>query len=72
MSGTNLGILVAIIGLIVLAGFFALAETSLTRMNRIKAQTLEEQGRRGPPLRPFPLTEVRTTPPPGSWGSTGR
>jgi CBS domain containing-hemolysin-like protein len=47
VSGADIGILVAIIGLIVLAGFFALAETSLTRINRIKAQTLEEQGRRG-------------------------
>ena len=47
MTGTDIGALVAIIGLIALAGFLALAETSLTRMNRNKAATLEEQGRRG-------------------------
>jgi CBS domain containing-hemolysin-like protein len=47
MTGSDIGILVAIVGLIALAGFLALAETSLTRMNRIKATTLEEQGRRG-------------------------
>jgi putative hemolysin len=32
---------------IVISGFLALAETGLTRMNRVKAITLEEQGRRG-------------------------
>ncbi|HUP87210.1 MAG TPA: hemolysin family protein [Acidimicrobiales bacterium] len=47
MTGADIGVLVAILGLIVLAGFLALAETSLTRMNRIKAQTLADQGRRG-------------------------
>ena len=39
--------LVAILGLIFLAAFFALAETALTRMNRVKALTLAEEGRRG-------------------------
>ncbi len=33
--------------LILLAGFFAMSETSLTRISRIKAMTLEEEGRRG-------------------------
>jgi len=47
MSGGEIAILAAVIGLIALAGFLALAETSLTRMNRIKAMTLEEEGRRG-------------------------
>jgi CBS domain containing-hemolysin-like protein len=47
VTGTDIGILVAILGLIALAGFLALAETGLTRMNRIKAQTLADQGRRG-------------------------
>jgi putative hemolysin len=47
VTGADIGILAAILGLIVLAGFLALAETSLTRMNRIKATTLEEQGLRG-------------------------
>ena len=36
-----------VVGLIFLAGFFAMAETSLTRISRIKAITMEEEGRRG-------------------------
>ncbi|MBW3556011.1 MAG: hemolysin family protein [Actinobacteria bacterium] len=47
MTGSDLVILAAVLGLILLAGFFALAETSLTRINRIKALTLEDEGRRG-------------------------
>ena len=47
MNGTDVGILAAVFGLIFLAGFLALAETSLTRMNRVKALTLQEEGRRG-------------------------
>ncbi len=47
MSGADVGLLVAVGGLIVLAGFFALAETGLTRINRVKAIALEEEGRRG-------------------------
>ncbi len=47
MTGTDIAILVAVLGLILLAGFFALAETSLTRINRIKAVTLQDEGRRG-------------------------
>ncbi len=47
MTGTDVAILVAVVGLILLAGFFALAETSLTRVNRIKAVTLQDEGRRG-------------------------
>jgi putative hemolysin len=47
MTGAEVGILAAVAGLIVLAGFLAMAETSLTRMNRVKALTLEEEGRRG-------------------------
>lgn len=47
MTGADVGILAAVVGLIALAGFLALAETSLTRMNRVKAMTLEEEGRRG-------------------------
>jgi CBS domain containing-hemolysin-like protein len=39
--------LVAIAGLVMTAAFLALAETSLTRMNRVKALTLKEEGRRG-------------------------
>jgi putative hemolysin len=40
-------IIAGIVGLVLTAGFFALAETSLTRINRIKAMTLAEEGRRG-------------------------
>ena len=47
MTGSDIAILVAVLGLILLAGFFALAETSLTRVNRIKAVTLQDEGRRG-------------------------
>ena len=47
MTGAEVGILVAVAGLIVLAGFLAMAETSLTRINRVKALTLQEEGRRG-------------------------
>jgi putative hemolysin len=47
VTGAEVGILAAVAGLIVLAGFLAMAETSLTRINRVKALTLEEEGRRG-------------------------
>ena len=47
MTPTELVLLGVICALIVLAGFFAMAETSLTRISRIKAITLEEEGRRG-------------------------
>jgi putative hemolysin len=47
VNGADVGILFAVVALISLAGFLALAETSLTRMNRVKAMTLEEEGRRG-------------------------
>ena len=40
-------IIAGIVGLVLTAGFFALAETSLTRINRVKAITLAEEGRRG-------------------------
>ena len=47
MTPTELVLLAVVGGLILLAGFFAMAETSLTRISRIKAMTLEEEGRRG-------------------------
>ena len=47
MTGTDIAMLVAIAGLVMTAAFLALAETSLTRMNRVKALTLQEEGRRG-------------------------
>ena len=48
--------LLAILGLVALAGFFALAETSLTRINRVRAGTLRDEGRRGAGVL-FRLTE---------------
>ncbi|MGA7835639.1 MAG: CNNM domain-containing protein, partial [Acidimicrobiales bacterium] len=44
-SDTWLAVFVFI--LLVLSGFFAMAETSLTRMNKSRARSLREQGRRG-------------------------
>ncbi|MDP9388945.1 MAG: hemolysin family protein [Actinomycetota bacterium] len=47
MSPGELGLLAAVFALVALAAFFALAETSLTRLNRVKAIALEEEGRWG-------------------------
>ena len=48
LGGSAVTIVVVVIALlVVLAGFFAMAETSLTRMSRIKAVTMEEEGLRG-------------------------
>ncbi|HEV7888869.1 MAG TPA: DUF21 domain-containing protein, partial [Acidimicrobiales bacterium] len=47
MTSSDWGIVAGIVALVMTAGFFALAETSLTRINRIKAITLAEEGRRG-------------------------
>ncbi|HEX9969152.1 MAG TPA: CNNM domain-containing protein, partial [Acidimicrobiales bacterium] len=47
MTGSDIAILVAIVALVLTASFLALAETSLTRINRVKALTLQEEGRRG-------------------------
>ncbi len=38
---------VAVVVLLALSGFFALAETSLTRMNRSRSRALADEGRRG-------------------------
>ena len=46
-SGSLLGVIATVVVLVVLAGFFAMAETALTRMSRVKAVTLHEEGRRG-------------------------
>ncbi len=46
-SGGLFGVTATIVVLVVLAGFFAMAETALTRMSRVKAVTLHEEGRRG-------------------------
>jgi CBS domain containing-hemolysin-like protein len=45
MSDTYLGITVAV--LLILSGFFAVAETSLVRMNKSRARSLRDQGRHG-------------------------
>src|ERR1700722_4696377 len=37
----------AVLVLLMLSGFFAMAETSLTRMNKSRARSLREEGRRG-------------------------
>ena len=47
MTTTQALMLAAIVALVLLAGFFALSETSLTRISRVKAMTMEEEGRRG-------------------------
>jgi putative hemolysin len=45
LADTYLGVTVAV--LLVLSGFFALAETSLVRMNKSRARSLRDQGRHG-------------------------
>jgi putative hemolysin len=47
MTGTDTIMLVAVVALLVMAAFLALSETSLTRVNRVKALSLEEEGKRG-------------------------
>jgi putative hemolysin len=47
MTNSDWLMVAAIVVLVFVAAFFALAETSLTRMNKIKAVTLEDEGRRG-------------------------
>ncbi len=47
MRGSDWGILAAVGVLLVTAAVFAMAETAFVRMNRIRAITLEEEGRRG-------------------------
>ncbi|MEO5679032.1 MAG: hemolysin family protein [Acidimicrobiales bacterium] len=45
--GGLVGVSLAIVVLVVLAGFFAMAETALTRMSRVKVVALQEAGKRG-------------------------
>ncbi|HEV8628449.1 MAG TPA: hemolysin family protein [Acidimicrobiia bacterium] len=47
MSNTDWLTLFAIVVLLITSAFFAMAETAFVRMNRIRAMTLEEEGRRG-------------------------
>ncbi|HWC12009.1 MAG TPA: hemolysin family protein [Acidimicrobiales bacterium] len=49
MTVTEIWMLVAVVVLIGFAAFLAMAETSLTRTNRVKALTLVEEERRGAP-----------------------
>jgi CBS domain containing-hemolysin-like protein len=46
MTGTDWFMLLGTVALVSIAAFFALAETALTRLNRVKARTLAEEGRR--------------------------
>ena len=47
MSNSDWLTLIAIFVLLITSAFFAMAETALVRMNRIRAMTMEEEGRRG-------------------------
>jgi putative hemolysin len=47
VSNTDWLTLIAIFVLLITSAFFAMAETAFVRMNRIRAMTLEEEGRRG-------------------------
>ncbi len=61
MSTTDWLYIVAIVVLIGFAGFLAMSETALTRMSRVKALALEDEGKRGAP------TLVRLTEHPERW-----
>jgi CBS domain containing-hemolysin-like protein len=47
MNGTDWLLLLAVVGLVMSAAFLALSETSITRVTRMKAVALQEEGRRG-------------------------
>ena len=47
MSNSDWLTVIAILILVVTSAFFAMSETALVRMNRIRAMTLDEEGRRG-------------------------
>ena len=46
-SGSDTALALTVVVLLVLSGFFAMAETSLVRMNKSRARSLKEQGKRG-------------------------
>jgi putative hemolysin len=46
-GSTEVGLVVVIVVLIILTGFLALSETALTRMSKVKAASLVDEGRRG-------------------------
>jgi putative hemolysin len=47
LSGTDIALLVAVVVFILLSGFLAMAETGLTRTNRVRIMALAEQHKRG-------------------------
>ena len=47
LNGSTIGQIVIVLVLLGVSAFFAMAETSLTRMSRIRAGALEDEGRRG-------------------------
>ncbi len=47
MNGEDLGTIVAIVILLIIAGVLAAAEVAITRMSRVRALTLQEEGRKG-------------------------
>jgi putative hemolysin len=46
-TGTDTALAVTVAVLLVMSGFFAMAETSLVRMNKSRARSLKEQGKHG-------------------------
>lgn len=46
-TGADSGLSIAVLILLLLSGFFAMAETALVRMNKSRAWALEEEGKRG-------------------------
>jgi putative hemolysin len=46
-AGSDVILLVVVVALILVTGFLALSETAITRMSKVKAVSLEEEGRRG-------------------------
>ena len=47
MNGSDWVSIAAIVVSIMLVGFFAASETAITRMSRVRAMVLREEGRRG-------------------------
>ncbi|MCI0347473.1 MAG: CNNM domain-containing protein, partial [Chloroflexi bacterium] len=47
MTGADLGSILAILALLVVAGVLAAAEVGITRISRVRALALREEGRRG-------------------------
>ena len=47
MTGGDLGLILGIVALIVVAAFLAISETALTRVSRIKVLQMVDEGRKG-------------------------